>query len=365
MRGMGLAAMTAGSFYLWLHFRYLPVFQRLHMKKGIAWVLSAALAAALLLPAALFDSVLTGFYMYLCLCYLVADLIWLIVILIGRERKPIHIWRRMYAGGLFAIALAVLVSVGGYFNANTIQVTEYAISVNKTGLPKEGVRIVMVSDVHLGSFLNGSDMPKLVERVNALSPDLILLCGDIYEERSDEQDLEQSLEAFSGFRAAIGTYYVPGNHEYYAERRRILDMPALYDNLYAVGITPLRDERVLVGGLVLIGRDDATANSNKPLQELLQGVDMNKAVLVLDHQPRVAESSHSGVDLQLSGHTHAGQLFPAGQLAELMGVFPVSYGLRAYGNFQIIVSSGAGVWGFPMRVGSPSEIVLVTMKSVY
>jgi predicted MPP superfamily phosphohydrolase len=363
MRSMGLMAMTAGSFYLWLHFRSLPIFERLRIKKGMTWVLSAVLAAALLLPAALCDSVLTGFYLYLCLCYVLTDAIWFVVLLIGREKKPLRIWRRIYAGGLFAIALAGVISVGGYFNAKNIRSTEYEISLNKSGFSENGLRVAMISDVHLGSFLHGSDMPALVERVNALSPDLILLCGDIYEERTTSEDMEGSLEAFSGFRAALGAYYVLGNHEYYAERRGILDLSALFDDLYAAGITPLRDERVLVGGIQLVGRNDVTAGSRKPLQELLRGADMTKPVFILDHQPRVSESAESGADLQLSGHTHAGQLFPAGQLAQLMGVFPVSYGLRAYGDFRIIVSSGAGVWGFPMRVGSPSEIVLVTIKN--
>ena len=362
MRSMGLMAMTAGSFYLWLHFRSLPIFERLHIKRGMAWVLSALLAAALLLPAALLDSVLTGFYLYLCLCYLLTDAVWFVMLLIGREKKPRRIWRRIYAGGLFAIALAVVISVGGYFNAKNIRLTEYEISIKKTGIPENGLRVAMISDVHLGSFLHGSDMLALVERVNALSPDLILLCGDIYEERTNSEDMERSLEAFSNFRAALGTYYVLGNHEYYAVRRGILDLSALYDNLYAAGITPLRDDRVLAGGILLVGRDDATASSRKPLQELLRGADMTKPVLVLDHQPRILESAQSGADLQLSGHTHAGQLFPAGQFAELTGVFPVNYGLRAYGDFRIIVSSGAGVWGFPMRVGSPSEILFITVK---
>lgn len=363
MRSMGLLAMTAGSFYLWLHFRGLPVFERLGIKNGMAWLLSAVLAALLLLPAALFDSVLTGFYLYLCLCYVLTDTVWFVVILIGREKKPAQIWRRVYAGGLFAIALACVISLGGYVNAKNIQLTEYEISIHKPGLPADGLRIAMISDVHLGSFLHGSDMPALVERVNELSPDLILLCGDIYEERTSEVDMEQSLEAFSGFRATFGTYYVPGNHEYYAERRGLLDISALFDNLYAAGVTPLRDERILAGGMQLVGRDDATSSARKPLQELLRGADMTKPVLVLDHQPLISEASQCGADLQLSGHTHAGQLFPAGQLAELTGVFPVSYGSRAYGDFHIIVSSGAGVWGFPMRVGSPSEILLVTAKS--
>lgn len=363
MRSMGLMAMTAGSFYIWLHFGSLPIFKLLRDKKGIIWVLSAVLAALLLFPAALLDSVLTGFYLYLCLCYILTDAVWLVMILIGREKKPAQIWRRVYAGGLLAIALACVISLGGYINAKSTQLTEYEVSIQKRGLPENGLQIAMVSDVHLGSFLHGSDMPALVERVNALSPDLILLCGDIYEERTSVEDMEKSIEAFSGFRASLGAYYVPGNHEYYAQRRGILDISTLFDNLYAVGITPLRDEMVSVGGLLLVGRDDATASARKPLQELLRGADMTKPVLIMDHQPLISESSQSGADLQLSGHTHAGQLFPAGQLAELMGVFPVSYGLRAYGDFRIIVSSGAGVWGFPMRVGSPSEIVLITVKS--
>ena len=363
MRSMALTAMTAGSVYLWLHFRGLPIFEKLHISKGLTWVLSAALAAVMLLIASIANTVFTGFYLYLCLCYVVADCIWLIARLAGREKRLWRIWRRIYAGGLTVIALAAIIAVGGYFNARHISVTKYEVDIPKAG--PDGLRIAMVSDIHLGAFLHGEDMPALADKINALKPDIVLLGGDIYEESTSAQDIEQSLDAFRTLRATYGVYYVPGNHEYNAQRRGILDMRGLGDELYGVGVVPLKDETVSVDGLfTLIGRDDATVSSRKPLSELLQGVDLSKPVIILDHQPRdVEEAAQSGADLQLSGHTHAGQLFPAGELASLSGVFPVVYGLKGYGSFRIIVSSGAGVWGFPMRVGSPSEIVLITLKN--
>ncbi len=362
MRSMALTAMTAGSVFLWFHLRGLPIFEKLHISKGLRWVLSAALAVVMLLIASIANTVFTGFYLYLCLCYVLTDFIWLLALLAGREKRSWRIWRRIYAGGLTAIALAAVIAVGGYFNARHISVTKYEVGLSKVASGE--LRIAMVSDIHLGAFLHGEDMSSIVEKINALEPDIVLLDGDVYEESTSAEDIEQSLEAFRTLRATYGVYYVPGNHEYNAQRRGVLDMRVLSDELNSAGVAPMKDEAVGIGGLfTLVGRDDATVSSRKPLSELLRGVDLSKPVIILDHQPRdVEEASQSGADLQLSGHTHAGQLFPAGELSKLSGVFPVVYGLKEYGSFRIIVSSGAGVWGFPMRVGSPSEIMLVTIK---
>lgn len=364
MRSMALTAMTAGSVYLWLHFRGLPIFEKLHISKGLTWVLSAALAAAMLLIASIANTVFTGFYLYLCLCYVLTDCFWIIALLAGREKRLWHIWRRIYAGGLTVMALAAIVAVGGYFNARHISVTGYEVDIPKAG--SDGLQVAMISDIHLGAFLHGDDMPALAEKINALKPDIVLLGGDIYEESTSAQDIEQSLDAFSTLRATYGVFYVPGNHEYNAQRRGVLDLREIGDELYGSGVVPLKDETVSIGEhFTLVGRDDATVSSRKPLTELLQGVDLSKLVIILDHQPRdMEEAAQSGADIQLSGHTHAGQLFPAGELASISGVFPVVYGLKEYGSFRIIVSSGAGVWGFPMRVGSPSEIMLVTIKGI-
>ena len=358
MRNFALIAMVAGAFYLWPHFKGLPIFKKL--QPGTAWVLSALLAALLLVGTALFHTVLVGFFLYLCMFYVLTDAVFLTLYLFARGKKHGG-WKRIYADGLLPIVASIIICILGILNAKNIAVTEYEVAVNKP-MPSK-VRIALISDMHLGTSIRQEDLPGIVQRVNALSPDLILLGGDIYEERTTREELAASYSAFSGLKAPLGVYYVPGNHEYNAQMDGTLDLVSVFLNLEAAGITPLKDEVVDVTGFYLIGRDDFRSYTRTSIQTLLEDVDQHLPVVVLDHEPmELDEVKNSGVDLQLSGHTHAGQLFPGGLLTELFGVFEYSYGYHRDGEFQIIVSSGIGAWGFPMRVGSPTEIALVTVK---
>ncbi|HWR24490.1 MAG TPA: metallophosphoesterase [Feifaniaceae bacterium] len=358
MRDYALIAMVTGAFYLWPHFKGLLIFKK--AQPGVAWLLSAILTALLLLGTALFQSVVVGFFLYLCMFYVITDLVFLALHLFARGKEH-TVWRRVYCGGVLPIAAALLICVFGILNAKNIVVTEYEVTLNKP-LPS-AVRVALVSDMHLGTSVHEEDLPGIVNQVNALSPNLILLGGDIYEERTTQDALAASYTAFSGLHAPLGVYYVPGNHEYRAQRDGTLDLVSMFENLEAAGITPLKDEAVDLTGLYLVGRDDFDSFTRAKLATLLEDVDQTLPVVVLDHQPmELREAKDAGVDLQLSGHTHAGQLFPGGLLTELFGIFEYSYGYHRDGNFQIIVSSGIGAWGFPMRVGSPTEIVLITLK---
>ncbi len=358
MRNFALAAMIAGAFYLWPHFKGLPIFKKL--QPGTAWLFSAVLAALLLVGTALFHTVVVGFFLYLCMFYVLTDAVFLALHLFARGKKH-TVWKRIYAGGLLPVAVSLLVCVLGVINAKNIVVTEYEVTLNKP--LSSDVRIALISDMHLGTAIQKEDLTGIVEKVNALSPDIILLGGDIYEESTTKQELEASYAAFSGLTAPLGVYYVPGNHEYDAQRDGRLDLISVFLNLEAAGITPLKDEAVDLGEYYLIGRDDFDSFTRAKLATLLEDVDQTLPIVVLDHEPlELREAKEAEIDLQLSGHTHAGQLFPGGQLTEWFGIFEYSYGYHRDGEYQIIVSSGIGAWGFPMRVGSPTEIVLVTLK---
>ncbi len=358
MRNFALGAMVAGAFYLWPHFKGLPIFQK--AQPGVAWLLSALLAALLLLGTALFQSVVVGFFLYLCMFYAITDAVFLLLRLFARGKKHTA-WNRIYAGGMMPIFAATLICVLGFFNAKNIVVTEYEVILKKT-MPS-AVRIALISDMHLGTSIHGGDLEGIVEKINALSPDLILLGGDIYEERTTKEELSASYAAFSRLYAPLGVYFVPGNHEYNAQREGVMDLVSVFLNLEAAGVSPLKDESVDLGAFYLIGRDDVKSFTRASVQTLFEDVDQDLPVIVLDHEPmELDEVKTAGVDLQLSGHTHAGQLFPGGPLMELVGIYDYAYGHHRAGEYQIIVSSGIGAWGFPMRVGSPSEIVLVTLK---
>ncbi len=359
MRSFAVMAMIAGAFYLWPHFRGLPIFQKL--QPGPAWLCSALLSALLLFCTALANSVLVGFYLYLCMFYVITDTVFLAIRLLSRIKQIEAGWRRIYLGGVLPVVLSLMVCIYGIFNAKNIVVTTYDVSVQKPLAAP--ARIAFISDMHIGTAIQKEDLDGIAKKIMALSPDMIVLGGDIYEERTTEEERLASYHAFEKLHAPLGVYYVPGNHEYDAQAIHNMDLVSMFKSLEAAGIMPLKDEALTIGGMYLVGRDDPDSNTRAPLSLLLEEADEKQPIVVLDHEPlRLSEAEKAGVDLQLSGHTHAGQLFPGGLLTELFGIFEYSYGYHRRDAYQIIVSSGAGAWGFPMRVGSPAEIVLVTLK---
>ena len=182
----------------------------------------------------------------------------------------------------------------------------------------------------------------------------MLLAGDTFDDR-DITILKKQKETLKAIRTKYGVYGVLGNHEYYSG-----NLDEMIKTFHEANIEILRDEVVEVAGVYLVGREDVR-KTRKSLKELMHTVDLEKPVIVLDHQPvSLEEARESGVDLQLSGHTHRGQFFPNQLITKRM--YEVDYGYLAKEDLQVIVSSGYGTWGPPVRIGSQSEIVDIKIK---
>jgi len=233
--------------------------------------------------------------------------------------------------------------------------------IRMKGLPPErdGTTLVLLSDLHLGTLLGQGWLEARIAQVDALKPDLVILCGDILEGDSRrEADFGPLL---SRFRAPLGAFAVTGNHEYYAgieESIRILQ---------GAGFTVLRDQAVEVRpGLVLAGVDDLTARrqfgkDGAPVQTALAGRPEG-ATIFLSHSPWKAEvAARDGVGLMLSGHTHAGQIWPFGYFARVQ--YPLLEGRYEVGGMPVIVCRGTGTWGPRMRLFRPSEMLRITLRS--
>jgi predicted MPP superfamily phosphohydrolase len=199
----------------------------------------------------------------------------------------------------------------------------------------------------------------IAARINALEPEIVLLPGDIVDESVSIAEEERMISALRSIRAPLGVFSVPGNHEYYGGFARNMEY------LARGGVRVLQDEAVTVGGaFVLAGRKDPTAlrfgEKRKILPEILDGAGVDRAlpVILLDHQPvRLKEAEDAGVDLQLSGHTHAGQLFPLNLINK--GIYEQYWGYLRKGKTHYYVSCGIGTWGPPVRTGSVPEIVRI------
>jgi len=256
--------------------------------------------------------------------------------------------------GITALSIAA-----GAYNAVRPRTVELDLNIPKRAGGVERLTIVMASDLHLGTLVGRSRLEKVVDSINALGPDIVLMPGDIVDETVTEKIEAEFGAVMRRLRAPLGVFAVPGNHEFYSGLERNLAC------LRACGIKVLEDEAIRVAGaFVLVGRRDPSSLAPKeprlPIGEILAkyGFDDRLPVILLDHQPaHLEEASRAGVDLQLSGHTHAGQLFPLDILNRM--VWELNWGYLRKGNTQYYVTSGVGTWGPPVRTGSRPEIVRI------
>jgi len=267
---------------------------------------------------------------------------------------------QLLAGGAGAFGLAL--SGWGVWSAiRPVEVKRVAVRLKKLPRSLSGLRLVQLSDMHVGLTIGRDFVEDVVRKVNALEPDIVAITGDLID--GSVADLGPAVAPLGEIRAKLGTYFVTGNHEYYSGADSWLAF------LQSIGIKALRNERVelTVNGetMHLAGVDDWTAHQfgnghGSDMESAMQGRDANKPVVLLAHQPvHFDEARAHGVDLQISGHTHGGQIFPFGFLTRLAQ--PFVSGLHRRGDSQIYVSSGTGYWGPPMRIAAPAEITLIEL----
>lgn len=352
-----------GMVYTALHFSMLPPLSRVPGHKWLRWLFAIMIAAGMCVASLPFRSPFTAFFLYMCMGYVISDVtqLWM------RKRNTAFavIWKRLYVWSVLPLVLGLSLCVGGYINARIIHTTKYEVRL--ANAPENGLRIAFLSDVHVGTSVRQKHIPNIVARVNNLQPDVIILGGDIFDENSTAEDMAVTLRALTALQATQGIYFVPGNHEYQAHRRGTLHMQSLLEEMRQAGIKTMTDETLIVDGqFTLVGRNDPGGTSlygRKRLSELLTGANPVFPVIVVDHRPLdQAEAAYAGVNLQISGHTHNGQIFPVGIVSRILGLNEMEYGHRQSGAYHAIVGSGAGTWALPVRVGSKSEIVLIEVR---
>jgi uncharacterized protein len=262
---------------------------------------------------------------------------------------------------LVSAGLAVLITAGGLISAASPVVRKIVIDIPKHANGLRELNLVMASDVHLGTVINTRRFGKLVRMVNELNPDIVVFAGDLLDEDVRPVIRHNLGEMLDSIEARYGVYAITGNHEYIGG----VDEATRY--IQAHGVQLIRDTAQLIGdSFWLVGREDRDGTRfggepRKTLDELMVPVDHLLPVILLDHQPYHLEKAvQAGVDLQLSGHTHHGQLFPFNYITRR--VYEVSRGYYKKGNTHFFVSSGFGTWGPPVRTNSRSEIVQVTLR---
>lgn len=347
--------------------------------------LASSILIAFLLPAGglqrimkLISNYWLGTFLYILLTVVIADLIRLLLIRIPfRYSHRIFCRKGFIAGGTLSILFIAALSLDGIYGASHLQVTQYDVTVEKAITNGEDtLKVVLIADLHLGYSIGSPYMKKMVDRINEQSPDLVVIAGDIFDNDYDALDNPDRLvQILSGIESRYGVYACYGNHDIQEKllagftlektKEKVSD-PRMDALLEKAGIRLLQDEGILIDeSFYLYGRPDAKkpgrgiAERKSPAQ-LTEGMNLSKPILVIDHEPRqLEELSKAGVDLDLCGHTHDGQMFPGNLLTSLM--WENSCGYLQKGSMHNIVTSGVGVFGPNMRVGTKSEICVVNV----
>ncbi|QZY17764.1 metallophosphoesterase [Streptomyces decoyicus] len=270
--------------------------------------------------------------------------------------RRLFLARAVAAGASLAATAAV-----GYGTATTLRGPAVKrVTVPLATLPRaaHGFRIAVVSDIHLGPTLGRAHTRRVVETINRTGPDLVAIVGDLVD--GSVADLAPAAEPLRGLRSRHGAYFVTGNHEYYS------GAAPWVDHIRELGIHPLENARTELPGFDLAGVNDVTGQAEHagPDYDLaLGGRDPSRAVVLMAHQPvTIHDTVRFGVDLQLSGHTHGGQMWPFTYVAAATN--PTVAGLERYGDTQLYVTRGAGAWGPPVRLGAPPDVTVVELASL-
>lgn len=280
------------------------------------------------------------------------------------KRMDLKYWNNIYLSFAFPIIAVIIIFCYGYYNINNIKRTEYNILTEKN-IHKEGYKIGLISDIHFGNSLNNEKMEKQVEKLNSENFDILVLAGDIVDESSSLEEVKDIFKILGKVKTKSGIYYVYGNHDMSNySRKPNYSLEDLRASITNGNIKLIEDKAVkITEDLTVIGRKDKTERNRKNSRELIEQTDKNTYLILTDHQPvELIENSRLGYDLQLSGHTHNGQIFPFNLIMKFFNLSEFIYGNKKIGKFNIIVSSGFSGWGYPIRTAGNSEYVVINLK---
>lgn len=245
-----------------------------------------------------------------------------------------------------SVGLILIIGNVQYHNKKRQQVSILSSKIEKP------IRIVGISDLHIGYTISAKEVSKWVSLINAEKPDIVIIAGDIIDNHLRPIIEDSVSDVLNRINAPMGVYACTGNHDLMFA---INEDESFYKNS---GITLLRDSFININGITIIGRDDYTNLRREKLDEITQGVDKTSFTILMDHQPtKLNDAVNSGIDFQLSGHTHLGQVFPISLITD--AIFELSHGYMKKENTHFYTSSGIGIWGGKFRIGTRSEYLVV------
>jgi len=288
---------------------------------------------------------------YFFLFFLITDIISILNCLVRflPENITTH-FRQIQVCGTSVIIFFMLIF--GYYKFTHPSINTYNIKINKKAGERKELRIVGISDIHLGLLIDKGHFSKYVDKINALKPDIILIAGDMVDNSVRSLREERLEDEINRMQAPLGIFMCLGNHEHISGINNSLDF------FKKTKINLLIDRVVRVdNSFWIVGRNDKSIKSRKELESLVQETDKSEPVFLLDHQPfHLDNAEKNGVDFQFSGHTHNGQFWPGNCIVKK--IYELGHGYKQKGNLHIYVSSGLALWGPPFRIGTESEIAV-------
>lgn len=258
-----------------------------------------------------------------------------------------------WAGFSLMVGFVLMLMICGYLKYRSKDRVEVPIALEKSIGNRDSLKIVAISDLHLGYGIGAGELQDWIKLINAENPDLVVIAGDIIDSSPRPLKAGNYAQYFKEIKAPI--YACLGNHEY------ISGIETSIQFIEDAGIHLLRDSATLIDdSFYILGRDDWSNFRRKPLADLVQDLDKSKPIIMLDHQPhRLEDAEKNGIDVQFSGHTHHGQIWPISLITDRM--FENSHGYSKKGNTNVYVSSGIGIWGGKFRIGTQSEYAVITI----
>lgn len=320
-----------------------------------------------------------GVLLYVVLTVLIADAIRLVAIKSKKIKEEyIHSKRTFVIAGTICITIIASFSIWGAINARIIHTTKYQVTINKKVEKLKKLRIALVADLHMGYNIGTPHIEKMVEKINKQNPDLVVIAGDIFDNEYEALDNpKQIVKTLKNIKSKYGVYATYGNHDIkekilvgftFSKKGEKKESDIRMDQLLEdANIKLLRDEGVLIEDSVyLYGRPDYRRpgrgiTERKTPEEITEDMNKSKPIIVADHEPNeLQELADAGVDMDLCGHTHDGQMFPGNITTALM--WENSYGYMKKDNMHNIVTSGVGLFGPNMRVGTIAEVVIIDVE---
>ena len=353
---VSIAAVIAGIIYMMFKISHIPFIDKICKKRWLSLIASLLIIIVFLVVMGFLTTAINSaiIFLHILLCTLIFSLI---------NRIINHFLKTPLPQGIPVILSVIFCAVYlliGFYLCKNVWPENYSLHTDKE---VGTIRVAFFADSHVGTTFSGEELEEYIKRIEADSPDLLLIPGDFVDDDTSREDMEAACRALGSFKSKYGVYYAYGNHDrgYNQGSNRPFTEEDLVRELEANNVTILQDDSVLIDDrFYIVGREDASRSSRADIDTLLSSLDTDKYIIVMDHQPNDYDrEASSAADLVLSGHTHGGQLFPITYVGELMGANDSTYGYERHNDTDFIVTSGISDWAVIFKTGTKSEYVII------